>query len=109
MDRGKENKEYERIGETFMVGEVRSGTAGRCSSGNTAKSVFLHGLLGQGAPQFVKATLRCRLQDSKFVRDKQNKRSARAASFGPSFVFFFFPPAPPCLRSFEREDATGMV
>lgn len=40
-------------------------------------------------PQFVKGDPRCRLQDSKFVSDKQNKH-ATASSASVSFPFFIF-------------------
>lgn len=69
-----------------------------------------------GAPQFVKMSLlRCRLQDSKFVRDKRNKRNAFSFPllFFLPFLFLFpqIPLASLSLRldSFEQEDASGRV
>lgn len=43
-----------------------------------------------GAPQFVKTTLRCRLQDGKFVRDKRNRRNASLLFSFSLFISFFF-------------------
>lgn len=54
----------------------------------------------RSTPSLSKATLRCRLQDSKFVSDKQNKhiavdRAAIAPPLRPSSRFTaFFPPPP---------------
>lgn len=63
----------------------------------------------QEHPQFVKTTLRCRLQDGKFVRDKRNKRNASLFFFLSLLLFFFFkflfvsPPVIPLNRRMRLE------
>lgn len=56
------------------------------------------------APQFVKGDPRCRLQDSKFVSDKQNKHAtASSASVSSPFFSFSLSPEQKKAETFFRQ------